>query len=422
MTRKSTTLGFIVLPLAAWLFAGCDDTVAPLPSDEWTVMAYIKSDVRLRDELKQNIAEMEAAATDPRVNVIVQADFPSENAFRRVISGETSVEDLGELDMANPATLRQFVQLATQRFPAQRSLLVLSGHGGQYQGVLFGDEGALSIRGLPTALDGLGIDVLGFDACYMGGYETLSQIAPAAGFTVFSEHTIPGDGFPYTEMLNAIADEPSIDARDVAKATADMYQAKYSSGRAGSATISSYDLAGFDDFKAALDSLAKALTASLENQTLAAAAIASAAHGSQDYRTTKDTLGNFAFVEWKDLGNLLDSLSVRVGDDDIRALIADLKDESRAAGFRLRDLFNNFPNDDLRAFSQDVGRSTGMTIVMPSGIPPDTIYNQQFYESLFPEEPWTDFLATFVDSQSGKIVDPRSISLCPGIEGEVATP
>ncbi|MGH7576063.1 MAG: hypothetical protein ACREM1_13175 [Longimicrobiales bacterium] len=120
MTRKSTTLGFIVLPLAAWLFAGCDDTVAPLPSDEWTVMAYIKSDVRLRDALKQNIAEMEAAATDPRVNVIVQADFPSENTFRRVISGETSVEDLEELDMANPATLREFVQFATQRFPAQR--------------------------------------------------------------------------------------------------------------------------------------------------------------------------------------------------------------------------------------------------------------------------------------------------------------
>ena len=54
--------------------------------------------------------------------------------------------------------------------------------------------------GLSAGLLGTGLasfDILGFDACLMGGVETLSVLAPLTQYFLVSEQLVPGYGLNY---------------------------------------------------------------------------------------------------------------------------------------------------------------------------------------------------------------------------------
>lgn len=139
-------------------------------------------------------------------------------------------------------TARVPVGNAQQNYPADHTCLVLWNHGGGYTGLLQ-DETAghiMSVGDLPTALAGTTrLDVLDFDMCLMGAYETLQKISGSADFAVFSEEVVPGDGNPYAAILNALKANPSADGRALAQLFADQFYAYYNGNRA-STTISAY--------------------------------------------------------------------------------------------------------------------------------------------------------------------------------------
>lgn len=63
----------------------------------------------------------------------------------------------------------------------------------------------MSIGQLPAALSGVGsIDVIDFDMCLMGGYETLAMLHGLASYAVFSEELEPGEGNPHRQILDGI--------------------------------------------------------------------------------------------------------------------------------------------------------------------------------------------------------------------------
>ena len=101
-------------------------------------------------------------------------------------------------------------------------------------------------------LGGLGpIDVLDFDMCLMGGYETLVKVNGLASHAVFSEEVVPGAGNPYDGILNALQANPTASPSAVADMFVEQFHASYT-GDPASTTKSAYDLAGFGAFEAAL--------------------------------------------------------------------------------------------------------------------------------------------------------------------------
>lgn len=388
MTRRPMFLSAAVVALAVTSTACDDDVIATDPSAAWTIMVYMAADNNIAADGEISLNDIRAGNASARVNVVVQADFPNQNTFRELISGgETSTTDIGERNMSLPSELREFVEWSDQNVPAERSILFLWDHGGQYQGGLTDDSHAsqMPISGLTTALSGKSMDVLAFDMCLMAGYETLVKVAGVSSFTVFSEHTVPGDGssFPYTAILNAISSNPSTDARAVAELIPDLY-VELHADRAESVTLSSYDLEGLAPFLEAVDSLGSLLERRVKDtatETEYVTAIRTAATGTQLYSE-----GDHGFPEVKDLVDFLDSLEVRLdeGDDSTRARVATLRERALDPAFRLKNEFNTAPPGE-----RNVDRSNGLTIVLPTA---QGQADLDIYRNEFSSSHWGDLL------------------------------
>jgi len=381
----------------------------------WTVLVYMAADNSLALDGISDIDEMEAAGFDPEVQVAVQAEFsptyltlngctaacfnrPNFNTFRYFVSGQGpnvsgpngAVTDLGNRNMIDPLQLREFINWGKQNHPAQHYAVVLWNHGGGYTGLLEDQTsaaGLMSIGDLPTAFSGVGpIDVLNFDMCLMGAYETLAKLTGLTSYAVFSEEVEPGQGNPYQEILDAIQANATADGRTVAGIFVDQFNTSYQGGRA-STTLSAYELSQFAAFETALNTLAGTLRSNLSSL---AGAVGGAGTSAQAYE--------YPFL--KDLINFLDSLRVRTADPTLQGQIDAVKAQATGT-FRVRSRFYN-----AAAFgANDVSRSNGLTVLMPSGGLGDQLPDagpESFvaYQPLYPGKAWTLFLADWLASQS----------------------
>ena len=377
---------------------------------EWTVMVYLAGDNNLAVAGVQDLDEMEAAGTDDRVAVAVQAEFspsqleragctsaacinrPNYGTFRYAIGTTGNTRrgpdgpsiDVGNRDMTQAAELREFIQWAKSTYPARRYALVLWNHGGGYTGLIEDVTSAgsrlMSLEDVRTALGAAGgVDFLDFDMCLMAGYETLAKLDGVASVVKFSEESVPGAGNPYKEILTALRSNPTASASVVGGLFADQFHQSYRNDRA-STTSSVYDMAGFAAFERALDVLATDLRVGL---TRLAPAIGKAATVSQ----------KFSFPFLTDLGDFIDSLDARVGDATVRSHIAQLRTAARNPAFRLRSYARN--GSERKAASVD--RATGLHVLLPSGesrdqLPATGPASFAAYKTLYPGKAWTLFL------------------------------
>jgi len=370
----------------------------------WTVLVYMAADNSLALDGISDIDEMEAAGFDPEVQVAVQAEFsptylgingcnaacfnrPNFNTFRYFVSGlgpnvsgpNGVVTDIGNRNMIDPLQLREFINWGKQNYPAQHYAVVLWNHGGGYTGLLEDQTsaaGGMSIGDLPTAFSGVGpIDVLDFDMCLMGAYETLAKLTGLTSYAVFSEEVEPAQGNPYQQILDAIQANATADSRTVAGMFVDQFDASYQGGRA-STTLSAYELSQFAAFETALNALAGTLRSNLPSL---ASAIGGAGTGAQAYH----------LPYLKDLVNLLDSLRGRTSDPTLQAQIDGVRAQATGT-FQVRSRFHNA----AAAFgANDVSRSNGLTVLMPSGGTDDQLPNAgpasfAAYQALYPGKAW----------------------------------
>jgi hypothetical protein len=110
------------------------------------------------------------------------------------------------------------------------------------------------------------LDILGMDACLMSMAEVGYQVRESAAFTVGSEQTEPGDGWPYDRILRDLAKQPEMEARDLSALVVWEYLASYAPG--DGVTQSACDLAKADALASAVATLADALTAALRDEAL----------------------------------------------------------------------------------------------------------------------------------------------------------
>lgn len=288
--------------VAGILFLGGDDggqsqisseetttsTVSPARSGEgWTILVYMIGDTDLEPWALTDIEEMAAATSQADdVNIVVLADrspdYTSEGVMNladwdtaKIIEvGETELtetDDLGEVNMGDPATLADFVEHGVSEYPAAKYGIVLWDHGAGWPGMGPDDSDSDMLTtaeiagGLGDGLEASGLDrfdMLGFDACLMANYEVASAVAPYAQYLVASEELEPGHGWNYEGLAAATGEA---DTADLGQEILNSFQAQAESQQEDEAiTLSVVDLDQMDALQEALGAWSEAVGADIE--------------------------------------------------------------------------------------------------------------------------------------------------------------
>lgn len=189
------------------------------PKKPWTVLFYGSADNLLSPYQLQNLKDMEAVGSTDQVNIVTQYDAWERGATRRLMvkgdapAGELAspvVQDLGQVNMAKPETLSEFIKWGMETYPAEHYMVVMAGFGNGWSSNLIdvGDRSVMELSDLHQAFQSAReatstkIDVLAFDAELMGMAEVAHELRDDASYLVVSPHTEKKERWPYTPVLS----------------------------------------------------------------------------------------------------------------------------------------------------------------------------------------------------------------------------
>ncbi|MGE5588789.1 MAG: clostripain-related cysteine peptidase [Clostridia bacterium] len=270
----------------------------------WTVMVYMCADNNLESAAIADLNELEEVGSTSEVSILVQIDraegfdasngdwrgtrryyitrdpsAPGSSGYGTIVSPLAPWDGNNrdtEVDMANPAALRDFVAWCVASYPAQHYVLVLWDHGDGWtvwrgprtapRAICLDDESgrALDVDQVRAALEGLPrLDVIGFDACLMQMIEVAYEMRGIADIVVGSEEIELEEGWDYNEALLGLCSDPyGTSPWDLARAVVDSYLASY--GIASGVTQSAFRLEQADDVAAAAQALKDELVRRIE--------------------------------------------------------------------------------------------------------------------------------------------------------------
>lgn len=240
-------------------------TAASTNGQRWLVMLYQDAKDRVLDQdIFTDLNEAERAGSTDRVRIVAQIDryrgpqtgAQWQSAKRFLVTRDSDLhtvhsqqlQDIGQVNDADPQTLIDFVTWAVQTYPADKYVLIMSDHGMGWPGGWTDpavESSATSNRGVPlaSAIGNLmylndidkalttirsqtGIDkfeLIGMDACLMSQMEVLDSLAPHARYAVLSQETEPALGWAYTGFLDALNANPDMSGADLARDIVQTY-------------------------------------------------------------------------------------------------------------------------------------------------------------------------------------------------------
>ncbi len=254
--------------------------------DGWTVLHYSMADTNLEPFMVADVNELGEVGSNENLQIrefmdrsagygedplLDQGDWVGGRVLDLGEPGtSTVVEELGDVDSADPATLAAFIADGLETHRAAHYALVISDHGASWPGI-GPDEGTddysvLDLDEIVAAIsDGLKqagvdkLDLLGFDACLMANYEVASAVAPLAERLVASQELEPGHGWDYTS-LQVLADDPTTTVDALGSAIIDGFAAQAeAAGTEDEITLSMVDLTKMDAVDEAVDAFAETL-------------------------------------------------------------------------------------------------------------------------------------------------------------------
>lgn len=301
------------------------------PRKKWTVLVYINGANDLEKYGLLNMNQMEQLGSTADVNLVTQfkrisGRFDSTqgdwgDTRRFYVTRETDasgarfeiespiVSRHPDLDMGDPATLKDFIRWGVATFPAERYCLVLWNHGSGWRkkeitrGISYDDETGNHIDTIqmPAALehpDGRPWDTLFLDLSLMQMVEVAYEIRNQSQWIVGSQESPPGEGLPYDLWVRRVVETPDISAKDLSIGTIEDTLVRYGSG--SNTTQSVLDTSKIADIVVELNELGRQLR-SIQN--LYGPAIAAAREGAE----------NYSYAENKDLVDFLDRLQASSG-------------------------------------------------------------------------------------------------------------
>ncbi len=318
-------------------FASVDGVCAPIEEDArqhddagstWTILVYMVADNNLEPFGLQDIEEMVRVGNSASLNIVIQADRAAAYADGGVADlgdwttvkrlhvdngGLTELDDLGELNMGNPATLADFISWGTTAWPADRTAIILWDHGASWPG-FGGDESTasldmLDLRELAMAFEaGLSaggldeFDIIGFDACLMGSWETASTLAPYGEFFIASEDLEPGHGWDFTSLRTLLTD-PSRLPEDLGRDIVDGFASQGAQAGTGhTLTLSLVDLYRVTAVTSALEELSEQMVGNL---AIGLPAIATARMNTLTFGNNADPTAAFHMMDLSQFGQNL---------------------------------------------------------------------------------------------------------------------
>ncbi|UCD96398.1 MAG: hypothetical protein JSV35_07910 [Candidatus Bathyarchaeota archaeon] len=214
-------------------------TASPLEVKDWTIIVYLDGDCDLESLQIEAFLLMASVGSTADINILVQFDridgydsrYGDWKGCKRfyVTSGMTpegynALSHLGEPNMGDPLTLKNFVVWAVNQYPAEKYALILSDHGdnGGVCEDLTGNYDYLSCAEIYETLQaitetvGVTIDLIIYEACVMAAIEVVYHSAIGAEAIVASEE-LGAAYFPYEEVLSELASFPTMNSTTLAQ-------------------------------------------------------------------------------------------------------------------------------------------------------------------------------------------------------------
>jgi hypothetical protein len=366
---------------------------ADLTVTTWTIMVYMADDATPILSWQDDINEMEAAQQMVGTNIIALVDEygDSNTTLLRVqqdpngldpVIVSTRVSDSGivippsgEVNMASPDTLSAFINFSVSAYPAQRYVLILWGHGLNWNGLCPDGMDIMSLPELRSALAsstpslGRPLDMVIIDSCAEASFEMLNQIREYTSIFVGSEKDVPFQGLPYTQVLDDLAHDTNQIPEAFGARIVDEYVSWSMVNSPYSATMGVYNLSRLegvmDDLIALSDQVKK-------YDGIFHGTIHEALKASEYYET-----------EWAvDFGSLMDQLQGRDLPFEIRMLAI----ESAVSYQQMVSYFRKWSNPDPYDGIESV-KATGAIIYAPS----TSFADDTYIELQLASTTWYDF-------------------------------
>lgn len=215
-------------------------------SSDWTVMVYLNGDNNLELAALYDFLEMSAIGSTNDVNIVVlfdripgySSDYGDWTGTQAgiIFQGDEPFSnwgnDWGELNMGDPSSLSGFVNAAVGTFPANNYALVVWDHGGGWLGSSVDESSGydfLTQEDISNALSSIPveIDLFAYDACSMGTIECAYEVSNYASVFVASQASVPGFGFPFDEILDALVTNPNLSPQQLGTQIVSNYAAFY---------------------------------------------------------------------------------------------------------------------------------------------------------------------------------------------------
>lgn len=277
------------------------------PGGSWTIMVYLDGDNNLEENALIDMNEMESVnLSGENINIIVLVDridgYSSSDGdwtgtrlyeinydtdpetissirlqdptYLNLIG--TGNDDTEELNMGDPANVTSFVNFCKANYSTDYYTLIFWNHGGGWRNntsseqtinksVCWDDTDGydyLEMNEIRTALDsGMGIQIIGFDACLMAMAEVAYELRGLAEYMIASEENEPLEGWAYDYFLNRFL-QSNKSPLNFCQSVVDTYivDTPYSY-----LTLSTVDLNNMENLKSAVDSFAYYLISTDDN-------------------------------------------------------------------------------------------------------------------------------------------------------------
>lgn len=200
---------------------------------DWTVMIYADQDFAHNASGIINLFSRSMASTET-VNVVVLADSNPEPANIWYIDQDSNkllAKELGEINMGNYTSLRDFIDYCKQNLTADRYMTVLWDHGMAWKGAcqeitnVSGKKDYLTMQEIQNALkESGGVNIIGFSACEMGCIESVYELRNYTEVYFGSEEMNGYGSWPWKDIPYILTDSSGFSTYELSKQIMDAFK------------------------------------------------------------------------------------------------------------------------------------------------------------------------------------------------------
>jgi len=220
-----------------------------LKSIDWSILHYISEQTKPHPILQgydvKNVNDIINAFNEkknPQVGYILFIDlFESASIsgldlnkgahLLRLYDGKLDKIESSTVNMADPNTLKSFIEKSLEIYPSEKSNLIITDHGQGIKGVAA--EGKewytedqidyLSPSEIKTALNSKNLDFIAFETCLTGNIEVLYELRECTDYIIASQESMSGDGYFYDKIIPRLLNNSDMTTVEYANTFTDTY-------------------------------------------------------------------------------------------------------------------------------------------------------------------------------------------------------